>query len=58
MVTKTFTCPGGRLSVNVDSTHGELSARVTDYKRQALSGFEAESLPISGDHLRHEVSDN
>ncbi|MFT5376438.1 MAG: hypothetical protein ACI906_003275, partial [Candidatus Latescibacterota bacterium] len=56
IVTKTFTCPSGRLFVNVDATHGELSVRVTNYERQTLPGFEEESLPLSGDHVRHEVT--
>jgi hypothetical protein len=58
IVTKTFICPGDRLFVNVDATQGELSVRVTDYERQALPGFEANGLPLSGDHVRHEVTWN
>jgi len=56
VVTRVVECPGGRLHVNADATHGELTARVTDYDRRPLEGFDpGPSRAITGDDVRHEV---
>ena len=55
MVTRAFTCPGGRLVVNADATSGELQVRLTDYERLPLSDFTEPSQTITGDNVRHEI---
>lgn len=55
VVTRAFTCPGGRLFVNADATSGELQVRLTDYERQPLSDFTEPSQTITGDNVRHEI---
>ena len=56
VVTHAFDGPGGRLFVNVDATHGELTVRRTDYDRQPLPGCSEPSRSITGNHVRHEVT--
>lgn len=56
VVTRLFECPGGRLLVNADASHGQLQVRLTDYERNPLAGFEAPSRTLVGDRVRHEVT--
>lgn len=56
VVTRLLRWPGGKLRLNADARHGELSVKVTGYDRKPLPGFDPQaSLPIVGDNVRHEV---
>ena len=55
VVTRVFGCPGGRLWLNADAGRGEIRIKATDYGRRPLEGCAEESLPVTGDAVRHEV---
>lgn len=56
IVTRLLRWPGGKLFLNADASHGELSVRVTGYDRKPVAGFTGQaSLGITRDSVRHEV---
>jgi hypothetical protein len=54
--TRKILWPGGRLAINADAQHGEVSVRVTDAKRKAIDGFDYDECEsFSDDDVNHEV---
>lgn len=55
--TRALRWPGGKLFVNADAHHGELTVRVSDELRKPLAGYDyADCQPFTGDSVAHEVA--
>ena len=57
VVTRQLVWPGGDLLVNCDASEGEINARISDDKREPISGFDyTDRQPIAEDSTAHRIT--